>query len=154
MISFLFWPRLESKCRQTMKNELNEKKSSIHILHIPIIKKNAGRYRLDFDPHYPLLLIQCLLKSYFGPQCYTWCIMAYSHEKQSKEVQMDIFRKFKICYAQGNKPHIVISLSFFFFLNRSENIYTRCSVLPAVRFYPPLLYYIISVVIHNTILPI
>ena len=77
-------------------------------------KKNAGRYRLDFDPHYPLLLIQCLLKSYFGPQCYTWCIMAYSHEKQSKEVQMDIFRKFKICYAQGNKPHIVISLSSFF----------------------------------------
>ena len=41
--------------------------------------------------------------------------MAYSHERKSKEVQVDIFRKFKICYAQGNKPQIVISLSSFFF---------------------------------------
>ena len=39
--------------------------------------------------------------------------MAYSHEKQSKEVQVDIFRKFKICYAQRNKPHIDMFLSFF-----------------------------------------
>ena len=62
--------------------------------------------------------------------------MAYSHEKQSKDVQMDIFRKFKICYAQGNKPHIVISLSFFFFKSIWKYIYqmfgfARCPVLPS-----------------------
>ena len=63
---------------------------------------------------FPAFIIKCLLKFYFGPQYYTSCIMAYSHEKHSKEVQVDLFRKFKICYAQRNKPHIYISLNYFF----------------------------------------
>ena len=80
---------------------------------------------------FPTFIIKCLLKFYFGPQYYTSCIMAYSHEKHSKEVQVDLFRKFKICYAQRKKHHIYISLICF---NQSKNIYTRCLVLSAVWF--------------------
>ena len=59
----LFWPRLETKCRQTE----NLVKKNIYIIFSKSQlskKKKPGRYRLDFDPHYPLLLILLTTFSY------------------------------------------------------------------------------------------
>ena len=45
-----------------MKNELNKKKKvNSYSPHPNYQKKNAGRYRLDFDLHYPLPLPEYLM---------------------------------------------------------------------------------------------